>query len=168
MILFVFTPIRFDPNRIFTDTGIVKTLNENNGPYPDSLKRLIKTFADSLLSVFADTASQKCMIAIHNNSPADFSVLSYKNTLNAREVFIAPKESPDDFFIVTDSVDFAYLKNVAFNVVWQSETPEDDGSLSIWAQQHRIPYINIEAGHGHLKQQVEMIKVVYDMVKERG
>jgi hypothetical protein len=107
------------------------------------------------------------MIAIHNNSSENFSVLSYNNSSNATAVFVSKDEDIDDFYIVTDTSDYEYFKNMNLNVVLQSKDAEEDGSLSVYCQQNQIPYINIEAEHGHLNKQIEMIKIVYDLVSEK-
>jgi len=157
-----------DPNMIFTEAGRDKTLQRNNCNIPSDLKLNVKSFADSLLRIFIDTERRKYTVAIHNNSENNFSVLTYKNSKNAKAVFISPQEDADDFFIVTDTTDFEYIKNMNLNVVLQSNEAEDDGSLSIYCQQKGIPYINIEAEHGHKAKQIDMIKVVYDLVNEKG
>jgi hypothetical protein len=158
----------FDPNQMFTEEGIVKTLHRNNAIYPKELEYRIKQFADSLLSLFIDTLKQKYTIAIHNNTEESFSVMTYKNSGNANQVFIAKEEDIDDFFIVTDSSDFEYFKFLNQNVVWQSEQAEDDGSLSVYCQKNGVPYINIEAQHGHLAKQIDMIKLAYNLVSEKA
>lgn len=156
-----------DPNMMFTDAGREKTLRRNNTAIPAELKKLVKSFADSLLQIIIDTGKNKYTIAVHNNTPDNFSVLTYKNSKNAADIFIAKEEDIDDFFIVTDTADFNYIKNMNLNVVLQSQTPEDDGSLSVYCHQNGIPYINVEAEHGHKDKQIDMIKVVYDLVNEK-
>lgn len=156
-----------DPNMIFTPSGIAKTLSRNRLKIPAEIPLLVKSFADSLLSLFIDPEHKKYVVAIHNNSAENFSILSYRDSSKAYELFIAPAEDIDDFFIVTDSSDFAYFRNMQLNVVWQNKQIEDDGSLSVYCQQRDIPYINIEAEHGHLAKQTEMIKMVYDLIREK-
>lgn len=157
-----------DPNMIFTEAGIAKTLSRNQKNIPVELRQQIKLFADSLLLQFIDSGQKKnYVVAIHNNSAEQFSVLSYRDASKAKALHIEASEDIDDFLIVTDSTDFTYFKNMSLNVVWQNPAIEDDGSLSVYCQQHHIPYINIEAEHGHLPKQTEMIKMVYDLIKEK-
>ncbi|MBK6818467.1 MAG: hypothetical protein IPG85_02210 [Bacteroidetes bacterium] len=157
----------FDPNQVFSEKGIHNTLYEKNSSCPPELVHIIKAFADTLLKMFLNTRYHHYMIAIHNNSSENFSVLSYNNSSNATAVFVSKDEDIDDFFIVTDTSDYEYFKNMNLNVVLQSKNAEEDGSLSVYCQQNQIPYINIEAEHGHLNKQIEMIKIVYDLVSEK-
>ena len=41
----------------------------------------------------------------------------------------------------------------------KSTTPTDDGSLSVYCVANNIPYINIEAQHGHTEKQRAMLRV---------
>lgn len=157
----------FDPNKIFTENGITATLKKNNSNYPNDLPSKIKHFADSLINFFVDSSKKIYTIAIHNNSEANYSILSYKNAQLASRVFISNEEDIDDFFIVIDPHDFDYFKTLGQNVALQSDKANDDGSLSIYCHKNKIPYINIEAQDGHLAKQIEMIKLAYYLVSEK-
>ncbi|MBK7690234.1 MAG: hypothetical protein IPJ31_03635 [Bacteroidetes bacterium] len=156
-----------DPNKIFTEKGIANTLNSNYLKYPKELPIKIKQFADSLLTYFVDSSKRAYTIAIHNNSEANYSILNYKNPRLASKVFISSNEDIDDFFIVIDSLDFDFFKNLDQNVALQNIEADDDGSLSIYCHKNKIPYINIEAQDGHLAKQIEMIKLAYYLVTEK-
>jgi hypothetical protein len=158
----------FDPNRIFTETGIAKTLANYNTVFPRQLNEKVRSFADSLLSIIIPQINGKYIVAIHNNTDGNFSALTYKNSKDANDVFISQNEDTDDFFIVTNRADFDYLKSLNQNVVLQSENAEDDGSLSIYCQKKGIPYINIEAQHGHKDKQVKMIEMALSLIKNRN
>ncbi|MBU0697681.1 MAG: hypothetical protein KKE39_14325 [Bacteroidetes bacterium] len=147
----------FDPNRIFSKKGIIKTLKKYNKSYPLKLITKIKSFADAVLKIVAIKSSSKYIIAIHNNTDDHFSVNSYKNTANASMIYMSKSQDPDDFFLVTKESDFTFFKAQKQNVVLQSKYAKDDGSLSIYCQTHKVPYINVEAQIRHKKKQIDML-----------
>ena len=60
------------------------------------------------------------------------------------------------------------FKNLGYNTVLQNNaTMTDDGSLSVLAGQQNIPYVNVEAQHGHLEEQVEMLFVLMEVLDEQ-
>ncbi|HRN48018.1 MAG TPA: hypothetical protein PK110_02255 [Niabella sp.] len=151
----------FDPNRIFTEMGIKNTLKNYNEKYPKRLEKDLKLFSDSLLQIFRRKVQNGYIVALHNNTDSSYSILSYLNSKDAEDVYINENEDIDDFFFVTARSEFEYFKSMGRNVALQSEGVEDDGSLSVYCQKNGIPYINIEAQHGHLQKQAEMINEVY-------
>lgn len=100
----------FDPNRVFSLSGIKGTLTKYNKNYPNELEKNLKLFADSLLVAMKIINANNYIVAIHNNTNNDFSVLSYKNSKDAIEVNINNAEDIDNFFIVTSKNDFDYFK----------------------------------------------------------
>jgi len=40
--------------------------------------------------------------------------------------------------------------------------------LSVFFARHHVPYVNVEAGMDHLKQQIEMVRLVREMVEALG
>lgn len=153
-----------DPNRIFTKNGIEKTLKKYNNKYPEDVYNLVKSFSDSLILKLILKNKYNKIIAIHNNADKGFSILSYKKSRNKDMININNFLDPDDFFLVTTPVDFEKLRNNNKNVVLQSINAEDDGSLSVYCQKYRIPYINIEAQNGHLKTQINMIETIEKLI----
>ena len=147
----------FDPNRIFSNAGIKETLKKYNKSYPESLILKIRKFSDTLLHILPGENAGQYIIALHNNTEAGFSVKSYLNSPDATQVFVCKTQDADDFFIVTELKDFSFLKNENQNVVLQSKSAMDDGSLSIYCGKKNIPYINIEAQNGHAKKQTDML-----------
>lgn len=158
----------FDPNRFFSTIDIKKTIIKYNQTYPKELEEGIKSLSDSLLKFIKPKSISTYIVAIHNNTENNFSVLSYKNSKDAIEVFISKFEDIDNFFIVTNKIDFDYFKLLKRNVVLQSNNADDDGSLSIFAQKNGIPYINIETQQGQLKQQIKMIQETYLLIKNKN
>lgn len=157
----------FDPNRIFSPIGIKGTILKYNQTHPKELENGLSLFADSLLKAI-DFKNPNCyIVAIHNNTNNDFSVLSYKNSKDADDVYINSNEDIDNFFIVTARNDFDYFKTKKRNVVLQSINSIDDGSLSIYCQKNKLQYINIEAQHGQKEQQIKMLQETYSLIKSK-
>jgi D-alanyl-D-alanine dipeptidase len=105
------------------------------------------------------------VIALHNNSEANYAATNYMKgqelAKEAAEVRMVRDQDPDDFFFVTEKWIFDGLCETKFNVVLQdNRRMTDDGSLSVYCGQHRISYVNVEAQHGHVNQQVEMLRAV--------
>jgi hypothetical protein len=155
----------FDPNRIFSLNGIKGTLSKYNKNYPIKLEKLINSFAESLLDAMKLTNANNYIVAIHNNTNNDFSVLSYLNSKDAKEVYLNDAEDIDNFFYVISKTDFDYFKSKKYNVVLQSVSASDDGSLSVYCQRKKLHYINIEAQQGQKRQQEKMILETYSLIK---
>jgi hypothetical protein len=143
---------RIDPNRMFSTVGVDSSLYRMNGLiHPEARERALQLAAAFVEAGRLESATY--MIALHNNGDGSFSVLSYQPdgayVSEATEVAVFEMHDPDDFYIVTEAADFAYLAAERFNVVLQAPVPSDDGSLSVWAALRGIRYVNIEAQHGH-------------------
>jgi len=159
-------PLKFDPNRIYTQVGIEKTLR-NYGSYSELNAKLLQSFSLDLLNRFSKA---ELLIALHNNSNGGFSVnsiLKEKQTKNdALQVFVNPVKDEDDFYYVTQKSEFDYFKSMGYNVVLQdNEKVEDDGSLSVWCGKNDIDYINVECQSGHLEEQMQMIREVFNVLR---
>ncbi|MFZ4635619.1 MAG: hypothetical protein ACOYNO_15545 [Saprospiraceae bacterium] len=162
------TTLLFDPNRIFTDTGIKETLQFHNLGNPLVYKQEIKRFADTLLACIYANQKSRQIIAIHNNSNDNFSILSYQNSPETKDLFIHAGEDVDNFVIVTDEQDFAFYKRHNLNTVLLADTLyTDDGSLSVYCLQNGIPYINIEVQDGDEQKQIELLCLTYDLLVRR-
>ena len=152
---------RFDPNRIFSDDGIIATL-QLHSQYTESAFQQVSQFRDSILGLLA---SQKTIVSVHNNTNGAFSPLNFQKSKTGL-VHQNPAYDIDDFIITTDSTLFEKIKMRGFNVVLEfSNQLTDDGSLSIYCSRLGIPYINIEAEHGHEKVQAAMLQAVIEILK---
>jgi hypothetical protein len=154
-----------DPNRIFTPTGLKENLTKFKSYSPAAVihvNRLAKNFLRSYVD------NKKLIVALHNNTEEKFSILSYQKgkpeALNAAKVFINEEMDPDDFILTTDTSIYRRIKDKNINVVLQSKHAKDDGSLSIYTQRKKIPYINIEAQHGHVEEQKQMLFAIKDII----
>jgi len=158
---------RFDPNRIFTPLGIEKTL-ERYSQADSAAIEAVQAFANSLI-LDGGLKKAKLLVTLHNNGDNEYSAKSYlpggEYDVDAESVYIQQGRDPDDFLFVTQDQLFQLFKSAGLNVVLQNNsTVTDDGSLSVWAGREEIPYVNVEAQHGHLAEQVEMIIEVYRVV----
>ncbi|HLT47371.1 MAG TPA: hypothetical protein VK002_09100 [Rubricoccaceae bacterium] len=149
-----------DPNRIFTDAGVRRTL-EADSAHAGAVA-LARLFGDALVAVYAPDAF---VVTLHNNTPGDYSALSYAEggayARDAEAIHLEDGADPDDFFFVTERALFDILAAGGFNVVLQDNRGvTDDGSLSVWAARAGLPYVNVEAEHGHLEAQLRMLEAV--------
>lgn len=153
---------RFDPNRIFSDKGIEKTLKELSGSHSKEAHMIVRLFSEAVLAKLRGGT----IIALHNNSPGTYSVNSYTDGKSLRaeskKVSVNSEMDIDDFFFVTNASLFEKLKAKGFNVVLQADRPTDDGSLSVYAARNSIEYVNVEAEAGHEDVQVTMIEALQE------
>lgn len=151
----------FDPNRIFSDSGALKTVDPRKSIF-SGLHKTVRQFADSLL-VLMDTSST--VVALHNNTNNEFSILTYLKDQSGK-VYQNPDLDHDDFFITNDEGVFQFLQSRRWNVVLEDVSQlEEDGSFSLMATRKGIRYINIEAEHFHEKEQQEMLNVLLEYLK---
>lgn len=152
----------FDPNRIFTDVGIEKTLRQH-GLYSRPAHESVAALRNALIGLVRK--DPRLIIAVHNNQ--EMSVESYSAghefEHEAAQVSINLRRSVHDFFLVLDTRHFELLRKAGFNVVLQSADPTDDGSMSVWSAKTGLHYINVEAGYGHVNEQTEMLEAVSQM-----
>jgi hypothetical protein len=154
-----------DPNRIYTKEGREKTI-ESERKVTLRSKLVAKKLANEIIQLISN---YKTIVTLHNNSDVNYSIKSYlpggDEAENTAEVFINPKMDADDFIYTTEKRFFDYLKNANYNVILQDNTHfVNDGSLSVYCGIKGISYINIEAQLGHYNEQLELIKVIYEML----
>ncbi len=150
-----------DPNRIYTDLGIYKTLRKFNS-YNAYSRKAVKAFGQFITDSLLKDA--KIIIAMHNNQNG-YSLNHYKKgavyASSAAKYHHNPRRSPHDFFYVVDSSLYEFVVQHGFNAVLQNaETVQDDGSLSVYCANQGIHYVNIEAKAGHLAEQIEMLELL--------
>lgn len=162
---------RFDPNRIFTRRGVEQTLAKLSQRDAEA-ERLVERFAADLLALYKIDQAET-VVALHNNGEKGYSALSYTAGQplagDAEDVFIAPDRDPDDFFFVTERSVFEALRKQGSNVVLQdNRRVTDDGSLSVYCGRAGTRYINVEAKHGHLSEQIKMLDELAEALRELG
>ncbi|MET0463160.1 MAG: hypothetical protein ABW007_08395 [Chitinophagaceae bacterium] len=161
---------RFDPNRIFTDAGIHKTLHKLSGRVTPGAIRAVREFATFVKSKLPATVS--VVIAVHNNEDGDLSVDSYGKDGDLRreasQVHATPGHDADNFFLTTDVSLFRKLKAAGYNAVLQhNKRVTNDGSLSVYYGLKKKRYVNVEAETGALDMQQEMITSVIGILKKK-
>lgn len=157
-----------DPNRMFTAVGRERTLARLSRDAPQA-REALATLADSVRTIYGEPAA---VVTLHNNTPDNYSASSYlpdaEYAGDAESVFVGSELGldHDDFFFVTDRRLFDAIVEQSHNAVLQDNTAAtDDGSLSVWAGQNGVPYVNVEAEHGHRDAQVAMIEVLLEILK---
>lgn len=154
-----------DPNRIFSAEGIKATIAYDTLQNKKA-EKIAKVLADHILKAIHPF---NWVLSLHNNTPDNYTINSYleggDEAENASDVFINPEMDVDDFVFTTNRTLFAKLKEKNINVILQDNMNcFDDGSLSVYYGRHQLAYANIEAEHGHLNEQVFMIKEVISII----
>lgn len=147
------TRYEFDPNRIFTEAGIKKTLAQYSQYTPQAHQEVNK-----LALQLKQLLPKGKLIAVHNN--ASYSLKDYlpghELAHEAKALHRNPYLYYRNFYLVTQPQDFNRLKLKGFNGVLQKPSATDDGSLSILMAKNQ--YINVEAGYDQLMEQIKMLE----------
>lgn len=156
----------FDPNRIYTPNGVKKTLNDQ-GIYSKEADSIVSHFASFIVD--SVLVHPKTIVTLHNNTQDNYSINSYikggSYEKDAAKVYSNPKQDPDDFFYIADSLYFYSLKDKGYNTLLQDNTNvADDGSLSVYCGYNQIRYINVEAEKGHLQEQIQMLNALQEIL----
>lgn len=172
VIWFRFRGVRYgiDPNRIFSQQGIEKTLRDNGRYHPDAAAEVEK-FAQRILDLVPEESD--CIVALHNNTEEAFSVRSYLpgNTKeqDARRVYADSLQDADDLVFTTDSMLYQRMADAGYNSIWQDNLrAEKDGSLSVYFGEKKRRYINIETQHGKTEQYRKMFRQLCNILAEEG
>jgi len=160
----------FDPNRMFSRTGIEQTLRENR-KISQLAEDEVEKFAQRLLVLIPDSTS--CIIALHNNTNEAFSITSYlagnDRQFDARAVYADSLQDIDDIALTTDSLLYSKMADNGYNAIWQdNEKAKKDGSLSIFCGERSRRYINIETQNGKLDQYVEMLEKLLNILAKEN
>ena len=143
----------FDPNRIFTDEGIRKTLTQMGNYSPEAHQEVNK-----LALKIKQLLPEGKIVAVHNNS--SYSLKDYlpghELSNDAQAMHLNPKNYYRNFYLVTQVSDYLRLKMKGFNGVLQKPSATDDGSLSVLMAKNE--YINVEAGYDQLSEQIKMLQ----------
>lgn len=157
-----------DPNGIYTEEGRLSGL-EKYGAITDAAIDELEKASKTILKTYLGR-DKDYMITLHNNADGGFGIRSYLPGYPlesvADSVHINFETDEDDMILVTDLKIYNLLKKENVNVILQAKTATDDGSLSIYAMQHHIPYLNIEVQHGHLEENLRLIELGVKALKE--
>lgn len=155
-----------DPNRMFTAQGIRNTMMDSMF-YTMAGERQAKRLTSAVLR---RVENRSWIVTMHNNTEDNYSILSYveggDEEMNAEEVVLRKKEDPDDFILTTNELLFNQLKTAGVNIVLQAQNPMDDGSLSVYCEQNNLPYVNVEAQHGHFEKQLQLLDLVLKTIEK--
>ena len=153
-----------DPNRIFSEEGIKKTLILNNSAaLSDAAVAAVGAFSKQVLDLLKSESGNP-WVAVHNNYPGRLNLNNVLTGAQAKEIFPNRALPLNDFFLVTQKSEFDKLKGAGYNVVLQNnQAVKDDGSLSVYCGQKGLAYINVEAQHGRFAPQVRMIEAVVSL-----
>ena len=159
-----------DPNRIFSPEGISISLKEK-GSYSNKASLEVAKLGQRIVALFPKNPA--CIIALHNNTPGNFSVNEYlpgmKRGSDAAKVIAFPEQDPDDLFITTDPGVFKHLTREKYNTVLQdNENCRQDGSLSVYCGNNNIRYVNLETEHGKYGQYSEIIGYLYEVLTTKN
>ncbi len=158
---------QIDPNKIYSKYGIMEGL-EYYGAYDETVSEDLVTAAEMMLN-FYNPGEPNYLFTLHNNTDGGFGINSYLKgyelELVADSLHINFNMDPDDLILVTDVRLFNEIKKRDVNVVLQSKDAADDGSLSLYAMQKNIPYINVEVQHGHQLVNLQLIEIAVSALK---
>ncbi len=161
----------FDPNRMFTEAGVRKTLSDL-GRFSEAALQSVCAFAEEVLASF-DLDRRGAVVTLHNTMSGLFSAESYRAggeyAQDVAAVAVHDGADPFDFFFVTEGAVHEALAAAGFNSVLQdNERTRDDGSLSIRAAREGLAYANAEARLGHLEAQIDMLLFVRTLLDGRA
>ncbi|WP_371374982.1 hypothetical protein [Thalassotalea aquiviva] len=183
--------IAIDPNRIFSVKGRQRSILQLNSSLsydtPVFAKALDKA---ALLSQFIlkhlNPVNASAIVAMHNNKKGFYNdgqkglgtvhMSRYQVIANMPKSFVADTYlgdfGLDDLLFITDNHDFKQLQKLGLNLVLQSANvttlPElDDGSLSVYAQQHNVRYLNIETLSVNESSSLDKTKATNQLAQQR-
>lgn len=159
----------FDPNRIFSRTGILLTLKAAKGKINPLAVIEVEKFAARLLELIPDSIS--CLVALHNNTDGDFSVRTYLpggiRQKDASQVYADTWQDIDDIALTTDQAIYNKMASSGYNSILQDNiNVYKDGSLSVYYGEQNRRYINIETQHGKTMQYKEMLQKLLHILDE--
>lgn len=150
----------------------------------EASKTWLKAVADTILT-YIRPEEVRLLVSLHNNhsygggcdcKSGQWALGSYNlnhyingNTLekaSCEAVFINPRQKISDFLVVLNPNHFKISQEKGANVVLQSETPIDDGSLSVFSSIKKIPYVNVEAKRGNLTEQIFLLELIQSFLNE--
>lgn len=162
---------RFDPNRMFTDAGLRRSLAYFRS-YSDDNFAIASEFARQIATLI-DVQADQVIVAVHNNTPGKLTILDFRPGQlygdATQEVVVHPSADPDDFFFTNSEEAFRGLTRQGFNAALMKAQPPDIGTLGNLVNSAGGIFVLVEAEHGHLHEQLQMLEAVGqlapDMVK---
>ncbi|MEJ5367415.1 MAG: hypothetical protein WHT08_03790 [Bryobacteraceae bacterium] len=151
--------LRLDPNRMFSREGAEKNLRLLNPEAPPERVAALLDRLDRERPALMERLAPPpggLWIAAHNNGPG----YSMDTEAPISQKIHRPRpEEPRNFLLFSSEKDFEIAAGGPFNAVLQNRPGgEDDGSLSRWCASRGVRYVNVEAAHGELERQMEMLR----------
>ena len=157
----------FDPNRIFTKEGIVRTVH---GQRKDTrVLDAVQAFADRILVL---CGNPPVLVALHNNSGGTFGLHSYlpggTDYLGAGKSYAHLGEGGVNNFLIVTTMDlFTTFANRKVSVAYQVPAyDKNDGSLSYRFGKDGKAYINVEVLLGRRELQMQIVRGIHKMLTE--
>lgn len=161
---------RFDPNRMFSDAGLRKSL-EYFRNYSDNIFAIAANFRDSLTDLFA-VREGMAVIILHNNTPDKMTIKDFRPGEwygeDTREISINPERDPDNFFVVAQNDLFAALDLKGYNVALKAHNPPDRGMVMDYFEHLEVLCVTVETEHDKLAEQAEMLEVLWEIIGGKG
>ncbi len=150
---------KFDPNRMFSPGGLRKTLN-HFADLSEANVSVGSAFSKSVLELI-ELPAHGIVVALHNNTDGKLTIDDFKPGgwygLDTETVHISNRQDHDDFFFTNHQPIYEALAGLNYNVALMVPHPPDRGGLGAYVQMHSGIYVNVEAQHGHKKQQRKML-----------
>ena len=157
---------RFDPNRMFTVSGLRRTLDYYHN-LTAANEAVVTAFAGKV-AAYIGIAAGTPIIAVHNNSPGNLTIRDFRPGelygAAAQEVAILAGQNPDDFFFTNSDELFQRLTKLGYNAALMRAQPPDIGSLGYLVNSVGGVYVLVEAGRGRFQQQHQMLEVLVPLL----
>ncbi len=148
--------LKIDPNRLWSRVGAEASLRARNQNLNESIAVKVLDFLDrhrdAALRLLTPEPGSR-LFALHNNR--EYSVND--ELASSDRTSLPQPDMPRHFFLCTDPADFDRLKQSPYNVVLQTKSEPDDGSLSRLAARRGFRYINLECAIGDFEGQRERV-----------
>ncbi len=150
----------FDPNRMFSEKGLRRSLANSTG-LSDANLALGTRFATEVLNLIGYSPAEP-LVAVHNNTQGKLTIHDFQEGQlygpDSRAVNLSTDQDPDDFFFTNSPGLFEALSDLGYNAALMAGTPPDRGTLGCYINSIDGIYVNVETEHGHLKEQVAMLE----------
>lgn len=161
---------RFDPNRMFSEAGLRASLRYFRAN-SDEVFHIAAAFRDSVINL-VDAKAGMVIVALHNNTQDKMTIRDYRPGgwygKDTKKVNINPRQDPDNFFVVSEADLFSALSSLGYNVALGAKDPPDRGMFLDYCVRHGVSFITVEAEHGKLIEQMEMLEALRSVLMENN
>lgn len=162
---------QFDPNRMFTPAGLARSLAYFQALSDRNLETA-SAFAGAIERII-NVQPGGTIISMHNNTDENLNIYDYRkgalHGANTREISVGSDRDTDDYFFTSDEAVFRALAAAGYHAALMEKSPPDDmGSLAFLASRKGARYVVIEAQHGHLASQREMLAALIPLLQKEA